>query len=160
MPRVEILREDLPQHENTFRAVADVLGVLPNSTLTMARWPELMEAFAALNAVVMAERRVSGVLKQMVAAVVSSAAGCAYCQAHTTHVGEVRGLDQAKVAALWDYQMNPLFTDAERAALRGGTRAGGHTERGDRLRHGSTARPFQRRTDRRAGRGDSKLRVP
>ncbi len=119
MPRVEpLLREDLPQHENTFRAVADVLGVLPNSTLTMARWPELMEAFAALNAVVMAERRVSGVLKQMVAAVVSSAAGCAYCQAHTTHVGEVRGLDQAKLAALWDYQTSPLFTDAERAALR------------------------------------------
>jgi hypothetical protein len=69
VPRIEPLRrEDLPQHEETFTAVENALGVLPNSTLTMARWPELMTAFAHLNAVVMAEGRVSGVLKQMVAA--------------------------------------------------------------------------------------------
>ncbi|SFE42029.1 carboxymuconolactone decarboxylase family protein [Blastococcus tunisiensis] len=119
MPRVEPLpRESLPQYEDTFRAVEAALGVLPNSTLTMARRPEIMEAFARLNAVAMAEGEVGGVLKQLIATVVSSAAGCAYCQAHTSHVAEQRGADARKLAAVWDFEANPLFTDAERAALR------------------------------------------
>ncbi|CCG02543.1 carboxymuconolactone decarboxylase family protein [Blastococcus saxobsidens] len=119
MPRVEPLpRESLPQYEDTFRAVESALGVLPNSTLTMARRPAVMEAFARLNAVVMAEGGVDGVLKQLVAAVVSGAAGCAYCQAHTSHVAEQRGADAEKLAAVWEFETNPLFTAAERAALR------------------------------------------
>lgn len=119
MPRIEPLRrEDLPEHEDTFTAVEDALGVLPHSTLTMAHWPELMRAFAGLNAVVMGEGKVSGVLKQMVAAMVSSAAGCAYCQAHTAHVAERRGAEEEKLAALWEFETSPLFSDAERAALR------------------------------------------
>lgn len=125
MARIEPLRrEDLPQHEATFRAVENALGVLPNSTLTMAYWPELMDAFARLNAVVMSSGRVSGVLKQMVAAMVSSAAGCAFCQAHTAHVAERRGADEEKLAALWDFEISPLFTASERAALRVAHRAG------------------------------------
>ena len=119
MPRVEPLRrQDLPEHEPTFTAVENALGVLPNSTLTMAHWPELMEAFARLNAVVMGEGRVSGVLKQMVASMVSSASGCAYCQAHTAHVAERRGAEQEKLDALWEFETSALFSDAERAALR------------------------------------------
>ena len=119
MPRIEPLqRASLPQYEDTFRAVESALGVLPNSTLTMARRPEIMEAFARLNAVVMAEGTVGGVLKQLVATVVSGAAGCAYCQAHTSHVAEKRGADARKLAAVWEFESSPLFTDAERAALR------------------------------------------
>ncbi|QYJ03058.1 carboxymuconolactone decarboxylase family protein [Nocardioides panacisoli] len=119
MPRIDPLdRADLPEHEPTFASVERALGVLPNSTLTMARWPELMEAFARLNAVVMAERGVSGVLKQMVAAMVSSAAGCTYCQAHTSHVAEQRGADADKLAAMYEFETSPLFDEAERAALR------------------------------------------
>lgn len=119
MPRIDPLdRADLPEHEATFASVETALGVLPNSTLTMARWPELMEAFAHLNAVVMAERQVGGVLKQMVAAMVSSAAGCSYCQAHTSHVAEKRGAEEEKLAAMWEFETSPLFDDAERAALR------------------------------------------
>ena len=119
MPRIEPLdREHLPEYEETFTAVEDALGVLPNSTLTMARWPQLMTAFAELNAVVMGEGRISGVLKQMVASMVSSAAGCTYCQAHTAHVAERRGADEQKLAQLWQFESSALFSDAERAALR------------------------------------------
>ena len=119
MPRIEPLpRESLPQYEDTFRAVESALGVLPNSTLTMAHRPEIMEAFARLNAVVMAEGTVGGVLKQLVATVVSGAAGCAYCQAHTSHVAEQRGADARKLAAVWEFESSPLFTEGERAALR------------------------------------------
>jgi uncharacterized peroxidase-related enzyme len=119
VPRIEPLhRKDLPEHEPTFMAVEDALGVLPNSTLTMARWPELMEAFANLNAVVMGTGRLSPILKQMVAAMVSSAAGCTYCQAHTSQVADHRGAEQEKLAALWDFESSSLFTEAERVALR------------------------------------------
>ncbi|MCU1614372.1 MAG: putative carboxymuconolactone decarboxylase [Frankiales bacterium] len=119
MARLEPLRrEELPQYEATFRAVEAALGVLPNSTLTMARHPQLMEAFAALNAIVMAEGRVGGVLKQLVATVVSAAAGCTYCQAHTSHVAEKRGSAADKLAQVWDFETSELFSDAERAALR------------------------------------------
>ncbi|MGY1708780.1 carboxymuconolactone decarboxylase family protein [Geodermatophilus sp. SYSU D00758] len=119
MPRIEPLpRESLPEYEETFRTVEAALGVLPNSTLTMARRPEVMQAFAHLNAAVMADGTVGGPLKQMVATVVSGAAGCAYCQAHTAHVGERRGADPRKLAAVWEFETSPLFTPAERAALR------------------------------------------
>ena len=119
MPRIEPLpRASLPQYEDTFTAVEAALGVLPNSTLTMAHRPGIMEAFARLNAVVMAEGTVGGVLKQLIATVVSGAAGCAYCQAHTAHVAEKRGADARKLAAVWEFESSPLFTEAERAALR------------------------------------------
>ncbi|KGH46336.1 hypothetical protein IN07_12480 [Modestobacter caceresii] len=119
MSRIQPLRrEDLPQYEETFQAVENALGVLPNSTLTMARHPEVMAAFARLNAVVMADGRVGGVLKQLVATIVSAAAGCSYCQAHTSHVAEQRGADAEKLAAVWEFEASPLFTEAERAALR------------------------------------------
>lgn len=119
MPRVVPLkREDLPEHETTFLAIEEALGVLLNSTLTMARRPRLMAAFAELNAAVMYDGEVDGVLKQMVAAMVSSASGCAYCHAHTSHVAECRGADQVKIEAFYDFETSDLFTEAERAALR------------------------------------------
>ena len=119
MARLEPLRrEELPHYEATFQVVEAALGVLPNSTLTMARHPKMMQAFAALNAIVMADGRVIGVLKQLVAAVVSAAAGCAYCQAHTSHVAEKRGSAADKLEQVWDFENSALFSDAERAALR------------------------------------------
>jgi uncharacterized peroxidase-related enzyme len=119
MPLIHPLRrQDVPQHEATFHAVENALGVLPNATLTMARWPALIDTFAQMNAVVMGDGAVDGQLKQMVAAVVSSASGCSYCHAHTAHVGLRRGVDLEKLEHLWDFELSDLFTDAERAALR------------------------------------------
>lgn len=119
MPLIKPLRrQDLAQHEATFKMVENALGVLPNATLTMARWPELMDAFARLNAVVMADGAVNAHLKQMIAATVSSAAGCSYCHAHTAHVGLQRGLASEKLEQLWEFEASALFSDAERAALR------------------------------------------
>lgn len=92
--------------------------MLPNSTLTMARHPALMKAFAALNATIMGEGQVSTGLKQMVASVVSNSAGCRYCHAHTSHVATRRGVDETKVGALWEFETSPLFSPGERAALR------------------------------------------
>ncbi|MEM9036328.1 MAG: carboxymuconolactone decarboxylase family protein [Actinomycetota bacterium] len=102
-------------------AVAGVnamLGFVPRSTLTMARVPGLPEAFMGLGAAVMANDLVEPQLRLMVAQVASSAAGCRYCQAHTGHAAERAGVDEEKVAALWEFETDDRFDDAERAALR------------------------------------------
>ncbi len=118
MPRLPALeRADLPEHEELFASIESHLGVLPNSTLTMAHRPEIMAAFADLNQAVMGPGTVDAQLKQLVALMVSSAATCRYCQAHTAHVAHDRGVTEAKIEALFEHQTSDLFDDAERAAL-------------------------------------------
>lgn len=94
------------------------MGFLPNSLTTMAHWPELPQVFGPLAMTILRTGQLDPGLKQMIAAVVSSAAGCRYCQAHTTH-GAVHagGVDAAKIAEVWSYQESDLFSEAERAAL-------------------------------------------
>ncbi len=118
MPRLPTReRAELPEYEPLFRQVESHLGVLPNSTLTMAHRPEIMAAFAALNEAVMGPGTVDAGLKQLAVLMVSSAATCRYCQAHSSHVARERGVAEEKIQAIWDYEASPLFTDAERAVL-------------------------------------------
>jgi alkylhydroperoxidase family enzyme len=44
--------------------------------------------------------------------------GCRYCQAHTSHSAHNNGISDQKIAALYEFETNPLFDDAERAARR------------------------------------------
>ncbi|MDE2227757.1 MAG: carboxymuconolactone decarboxylase family protein [Alphaproteobacteria bacterium] len=92
------------------------LGFVPNSVAIMARRPKLAKAFAALNGAVM-EGSVPPGFKRLLGHVSSRAAGCRYCMAHTIHGAGHNGIDEAKLAAVWDYATSPLFSDAERAAL-------------------------------------------
>jgi AhpD family alkylhydroperoxidase len=94
------------------------MGFTPNDVLTMARWPPLLDAMQRLVQVIYQPGELDPLLKRMIATVVSGAAGCRYCQAHTAH-GAVKmaGADAAKIAAVWSYQTNENFTEAERAAL-------------------------------------------
>lgn len=125
MPRVPALpRQDLSEFEPLFARVEEQLGVLPNSTLTMAHRPPIMQAFAGLNEAVMGPGVVPQALKQLVATVASAAAGCRYCQAHTSHVAERKGVAAEKVREVWSFEDSPLFDEAERAALRVAQRAG------------------------------------
>ena len=54
----------------------------------------------------------------MVAHVTSRANGCVYCTAHTFKNGADNGVPDDKLAAIWEFETSPLFSDAERAALR------------------------------------------
>jgi alkylhydroperoxidase family enzyme len=56
--------------------------------------------------------------------VVSNAAGCRYCQAHTSHGAEVSGVSAEKIQAAFEFETSALFTDAEKAALRVALHAG------------------------------------
>ncbi len=95
----------------------NLMGYVPNSVMTMAHWPELLGAFRGLVSVIYGESEIENGLKRLIGAVVSAAAGCQYCKAHTTLGARDAGVDEAKVRAVWEYQTSDLFSDAERAAL-------------------------------------------
>src|SRR5918994_3304665 len=112
-----VRREDVPELEDAFRPVEERMGFLPNSLLTMARRPELLRAAASL-AQAARTGTVSRELKELLAFVASTAAGCRYCQAHTASNATRVGAEAAKIANVWSYETSDLFSDAERAALR------------------------------------------
>ena len=120
MNRIEPLPvEQLPEKTRTALDYArEIMGFTPNDVLTMAHWPELLAAMENLVSVIYRPGELDPVLKRLIGTMTSAAAGCRYCQAHTSH-GAVRMADgdAAKVAAVWEYQTSDLFDDGERAAL-------------------------------------------
>lgn len=120
MPRVTPLsREELKDFEEAFALAEQFMGFVPNSMLTMARSPAILQGFMALAGAVNAPGRIPPDLKALISYVVSRSAGCGYCQAHTAHGAAHRvGLSPEKLEAVWEYETSPLFSDAERAALR------------------------------------------
>lgn len=111
-------RADLPEHEERFELTEQFMGFVPNSLLTMARVPGLVEGFQALASSIFANPLVPPDLVQLVANVTSTAAGCRYCQAHTGHSAERLGVTDEKLRDVWTYETSDLFSEAERAALR------------------------------------------
>ncbi len=119
MARVDPLeREGLPHLAEQFVLVESVMGFVPTSMRTMARLPGLTEAFGALAASAFGAGHLDPGLVQMVAHVASTAAGCRYCQAHTASGAHRAGVEAEKISAVWDFEANEQFDEAERAALR------------------------------------------
>jgi uncharacterized peroxidase-related enzyme len=110
--------EHSPELREHFDSMKKNLGFVPNSILIMQRKPKMAKAFAQMTASIWApDSEVDRGLKRLLAHVASRAAGCQYCMAHTASGALHFGVDEAKVAAIWDYQTSPLFSAAERAAL-------------------------------------------
>ena len=108
----------LDEVKNELDFVAAVMGFEPNSMKVMAHRPNILRGFLALmGAVTGPDAVLDPGLRQMVAHIASSAAGCRYCQAHTAHGADHAGVSREKIEALWSYTDSPLFTEAERAAL-------------------------------------------
>ena len=111
-------REDHPELEELWHLYDDSMSFVPNSLFTMARRPEILGAFSELITRIWRTGTVPVGLKPLIAIVASTAAGCRYCQAHETVDAKMRGVDEAKIAQIWDFESSELYTDAERAALR------------------------------------------
>lgn len=94
-----------------------MMGYIPNSVLTMAHWPELLDAFRGLVSVIYGESRLDNGFKRLIGHASSLAAGCRYCQAHTGHAAIEQRIDPAQLDALYDFENSAAFTDGERAAL-------------------------------------------
>lgn len=96
----------------------ELLGLVPESLLTMAYRPRMASLFADLASEVLLPASVDRGLKQLVGYVSSSAAGCRYCQAHTAQSADMVGVPLEKLEAAFMFETSPLFSEAERAALR------------------------------------------
>lgn len=117
LPRLAPLPPD-PQLKEVFAGYEKSLGFVPNSMLIMQRKPKLVRAFSQLLAAIWdPEGEVDRGFKRLLAHVASRAAGCQYCMAHTAGGAMRFGVDEAKVAAVWDYRSSPLYSEAERVAL-------------------------------------------
>ena len=121
MPRIPPAQANVtPETEILMEGMIKNMGFPANSFLTMSHWPELAVAFANLARTVnFTESNLPTSTKRLVAHIVSRASGCQYCSAHTgfqaTRSG---GIEEEKIEAAFEYETSPLFTDAERAALR------------------------------------------
>lgn len=96
------------------------LGFLPNSQRIMARKPELLEGINSLVKAILhkTDKSVSHGLLFLVGNAASLAAGCMYCVAHSGGAASDQGVEEKKLAAIWDFENSDLFSDAERAAIR------------------------------------------
>jgi AhpD family alkylhydroperoxidase len=130
-------RSDLGALEGVLAGVEATMGFVPNSMLTMAHMPQLPAAFSLLAGVVFGadlsaqlERLKAGVpepgnvaenlspaLVQLIAFATSVAAGCRYCQAHTSHSAHRQGEEADKLDHVLEYETHPAFSAAERAAI-------------------------------------------
>jgi uncharacterized peroxidase-related enzyme len=116
-PRIEPLPPD-PALQEQFDTSNKSLGFIPNSLLIMQRKPKMVKAWAQMTAAVWdPESKVDRGFKRLIAHVASRAAGCQYCMAHTVGGAMHLGVDEQKVAAIWEYQTSPLYTESERIAL-------------------------------------------
>ena len=107
-----------PELQDHFDFFLGTLGFTPNSVLTMQRKPQLVRAFAQLNAAVMAkDGTVDLGFRRLIGHVSSKAAGCVYCQAHTLLGAKNFNVSEQKLAAVWTYASSSLYSPAEKIAL-------------------------------------------
>ncbi len=107
-----------PELKSTLRHFKNTLGLVPNSILTMQRVPDIAKAVIQLNKAVFAPNGLVDLgLKRLIAHMTSFAAGCQYCKAHTTVSATRHGIEDKKMAAIYEYQTNPMFSEKERVTL-------------------------------------------
>lgn len=95
-----------------------LLGLVPESLLTMAHRPRMAGLFAELASECLEPASIDRDLKQLVGYVASATTGCRYCQAHTAQSADNIGVDMDKLNAAFEFETDERFTEAERDALR------------------------------------------
>ena len=119
MSRLEPLDDNQPGAAgHALELARERLGFVPNSMRILARKPDILSTYSDFAHAVWAPGRLSGELKALIAHISSRTAGCLYCAAHTTGMAVDRDAPSEKIKQIWDYETNPLFSEAERAALR------------------------------------------
>jgi uncharacterized peroxidase-related enzyme len=107
----------IPEFTDLDEMYRSVYGFVPNGARTMAHRPDLLRGFLALRKGVMGSGTLPLELKNLIANIASSTAGCRYCQAHSVFGAARSGAGRERLEALWEYRTSGRFSDAERAAL-------------------------------------------
>lgn len=118
-PRIKPLPpQHTPELADAFEGMRRNLGFIPNSMLILQRKPKIARALQQLTASIWdPEGEVGRGFKRLVAHVASRAAGCQYCMAHTAGGALHFGIEERKLAAVWEFRTSALFSEAERVAL-------------------------------------------
>lgn len=107
-----------PELRATMEHFVNTLGFVPNSLLTMQRVPAIAKATVQFNKAVFGpDGRIDLGFKRLIANAASAASGCQYCRAHTAVSASRHGIDDEKIAALFEYRTSPLFSEKERIAI-------------------------------------------
>lgn len=120
MPLIPALEEAAlePELLEEFSFFRGTLGGIPNSIRTMARRPAIARAYTELNKAVMADYgEVTLEFKRLIGYVASFASGCLYCQAHMILASERFGASEERLNGVYEFENNPHYSDAEKAAL-------------------------------------------
>ena len=120
MARMEPLKvEDCPEFmQEKLKVWQERMGYVPNTILTMARKPKLVQAMAALSEAVHNDSSLPPTLRGLVGLASSAAAGCMFCTAHNAAASEHYGADREKIQKYYEFETNDMFTEKERAAMR------------------------------------------
>jgi AhpD family alkylhydroperoxidase len=95
-----------------------MMGYLPNDVLSLCHWPELLQSLSGLVKTILQSGQVDPALKRLIGIISSHTQGCTYCTAHAGYGANQLGVDAEKIAAVFEFETSPLFSAAERAALR------------------------------------------
>ena len=110
--------EHMPELADAFEGMRRNLGFIPNSMLILQRKPKIARALQQLTASIWdPQGEVDRGFKRLVAHVASRTAGCQYCMAHTAGGALHFGIEERKLADVWEFRTSALFSDAERVAL-------------------------------------------
>jgi len=137
-------RDEFPEFENIFRISEDIMGFLPNSMLYMSYTPSILLTFSMLSKVVLRQKSKVSILEKikifgrllisivkrenekdtigaelrwLIAYVASNAAGCTYCQAHTSYSAYRVGVSEQKINEAFNFKESSLFSEKEKSAL-------------------------------------------
>ena len=143
----------MKDYEIILKEATEGMGFVPNSLHAMGKKPNILGAFSMLYANIKgfsssqtsawtgiklmlknmswtlkakkeSHLEVPSYLKDLIAHVASSAAGCRYCQAHTAHTAHKNGVSIEKLQKVWEFEESDLFTEEERVALQFALAAG------------------------------------
>ena len=111
-------QNSLDQCESALSQAQAMMGYLPNDVLSLCHWPELLQSLSGLVKTILQSGQVDPALKRLIGIISSHTQGCTYCTAHAGYGANQLGVEAEKIAAVFEFETSPLFSAAERAALR------------------------------------------
>lgn len=109
---------DAPEMHQLLAQAEASMGYLPNDVLSLSHWPELLKSLGGLIRTVLESGEVDPDLKRLIGIISSRTQGCTYCATHSSYAANKLGVTAEKITSVFEFETSPLFSDAERAALR------------------------------------------
>ena len=109
---------DAPELRQLLAQAEAAMGYLPNDVFSLSPWPELLKSLGGLIRTVLESGEVDPDLKRLIGIISSRTQGCTYCATHSSYAANQLGIAAEKINSVFEFETSPLFSDAERAALR------------------------------------------